>query len=470
MKSSGYRICYHIYFLFLMAIVTVVFSIIVYLLMMITFKLPSGDIKRTNWAKVFAKEFKEQIIPIDGRFQVSQKGLERLQEEQIGFQLLDDAGNEIYAFQKPECAKSGYSYAELLALCDQTASSKDKMLKLVESTSYGGKSYLYIVYIPVKINKVVMYLNGEHLTNGKTIFFTVILMLLFVILIAGSVYGLYTAKAISQLTMSIQAIAKRQYLPKVKRGIFGNIYEGLDQLDGEIKISDTQREKTEIMRKEWIANITHDLKTPLSPIKGYAEILQNDHMKSEEEWKQYARIMLKNANYMESLIGDLKLTYQLESGMLPIQLKKQNFVTFFRELVIDILNRPEYEKRQVQFESNSSEIAFAFDEKLLTRAFHNLMVNTFVHGDETTSLSIKIETDGKKLQINLSDNGKGMTDEEVSRLFERYYRGSNTEKKVEGTGLGLAIAKNIIDRHGGSINVSSRVAVGTTFLITFKVN
>lgn len=470
MKRSGYRISYHIYLLFLVAVVTVVLSIAIYLLRMITVKLPSGAYQRTNWAQTFAKDFKEQLIMVDGKLQVSQKGLKQLQDEKIGLQLLDDEGNEIFAFQKPEDAKSNYSYVELLAIENKTRADQDEMLALIESLSYEGESYLYIVYLPVKINKVMMYLNGDYMTNGKSIFLRGIFMLLIVIVIAGGAYGFYTAKAISHLTLSIQAIFKRQYVSRSKGGIFSDIYEGLDQLDQKIRSSDEEREKTETMRKEWIANITHDLKTPLSPIKGYAEILQNDYRKSEEECKQYARIMLKNAGYMESLIDDLKLTYQLESDMLPIKLEKQNFVTFFKELIIDVLNRPEYEEREIQFETSISKIVFSFDEKLLRRAFQNLIVNAFVHGDETTHLHIKLEVKDKKLQIMLADNGKGMTKEEIERLFERYYRGSNTEKKVEGTGLGLAIAKNIINKHGGMITVSSEVGIGTTFLITFKVN
>lgn len=128
--------------------------------------------------------------------------------------------------------------------------------------------------------------------------------------------------------------------------------------------------------------------------------------------------------------------------MLPIQRKKQNFVPAFREWIIDIL----------------------------MRAFQNLMINALVHGGEETAIEIQITKTEGKIELMMSDNGKGMTEEETKRLFERYYRGANTEKKIEGTGLGMAITKSIIELHNGRIRVRSRLQVGTTFFIDFPVN
>lgn len=228
------------------------------------------------------------------------------------------------------------------------------------------------------------------------------------------------------------------------------------------------------MRREWIANITHDLKTPLSPIKGYAEVLHDDTEKTAVEYRRYAGIMLKNAAYMENLIDDLKLTWQLENGTLPVNRQEQNIVRFLRELSIDILNRPEYENRMILFECSDNitdETALlSFDTKLFTRAFQNLMINAFVHGTKDTEVTVKIGVSESELTINVSDNGGGMSNVVAERLFERYYRGTNTESKTEGTGLGLAIAKNIVELHGGTISVNSTPGVGTSFLIRFPGN
>ena len=111
----------------------------------------------------------------------------------------------------------------------------------------------------------------------------------------------------------------------------------------------------------------------------------------------------------------------------------------------------------------------SFDEKLFTRAFQNLIINAFVHGGKDTKVTVQITALECEFHITVSDNGKGMNAVETDRLFERYYRGTNTESKTEGTGLGLAIAKNIIELHGGTISVSSTPDIGTSFLICFPV-
>ena len=247
----------------------------------------------------------------------------------------------------------------------------------------------------------------------------------------------------------------------------------MNELDGEVKASDRLREKTETIRREWISNITHDLKTPLSPIKGYAEILCDDTEKTTDQWRRYAEIMLKNASYMENLIDDLKLTWQLENNMLPINRQEQNIVRFLREISIDILNCPEYEERTIAFECSNNiadeTVMFSFDKKLLTRTFQNLIINAFVHGGKDTEVTVQIAVSEYWLNITILDNGKGLSAAETDRLFDRYYRGTNTESKTEGTGLGLAIAKNIIELHGGTISVTSSFGIGTAFLISFPV-
>lgn len=170
---------------------------------------------------------------------------------------------------------------------------------------------------------------------------------------------------------------------------------------------------------------------------------------------------------MENLIEDLKLTWQLENGMLPMERREQNLVCFLRELVIDILNRPEYESRNIRFECDNDTSSFSFDGKLFTRAFQNLMINAFVHGSKDTEVVLQITASTDEVNITVSDNGKGMSAAETDRLFERYYRGTNTESKTEGTGLGLAITNSIVELHCGTISVSSALNIGTSFCICF---
>ena len=242
-------------------------------------------------------------------------------------------------------------------------------------------------------------------------------------------------------------------------------------MDTEIQRSDQLKESTERARQEWITNITHDLKTPLSPVKGYAELLADGAAAESQTVQEYGSIILKNVDHVEKLINDLKLTYQLDSGAFPFHPRQVRLVRYLRELVIDITNDPTYSGRDLEFESNLPEFTSAVDPDLFRRAVQNLIVNALVHNPPETKVTISItKAQESGIHISIRDNGVGMSEEEQSNLFNRYYRGTNTKEKPEGSGLGLAIAKQIVTLHGGDIVVKSKPGEGTEFLILVPAN
>ena len=144
---------------------------------------------------------------------------------------------------------------------------------------------------------------------------------------------------------------------------------------------------------------------------------------------------------------------------------------YLRELVIDITNDPTYSGRDLEFESNLPEFTSAVDPDLFRRAVQNLIVNALVHNPPETKVTISItKAQESGIHISIRDNGVGMSEEEQSNLFNRYYRGTNTKEKPEGSGLGLAIAKQIVTLHGGDIVVKSKPGEGTEFLILVPAN
>ena len=469
MKKSGYRTIYHIYLIFFLSMLGALIAAIVIFCLLITVRTPDGAAMRSDWPKNFTEDFGTQIFFGGDQVQVGQKGIEQLQEYEIGLQILNGSGQEIFSYRKPEQAAAVYSDAALLQLGQTGGSGEDNETSFIGTFTNDGKDYLYLLFFPVRISKVTMYLNTAGFAGGKTIISLIFGILFLAVLVFGCIYGFRTTRVLGRMTASIRKIATRSYLPMQEQGTFRDVYAGLNILDAEIRESDRMRNETEKLRREWIANITHDLKTPLSPIKGYAEILREQGPENGEQCKRYAQFMLKNVSYMEELIDDLKLTYQLENGMLPPARQEHNFVRFIKELVIDILNNPEYESRVIHLETMTETVLFSFDQTLMTRAFQNLIVNAFVHGGEDTEITLQTSVFDKILQVVVSDNGKGMTQEEMELLFQRYYRGNNTEHKPEGTGLGLAITKSIIELHGGTISVSSIVGAGTAFQIHFPI-
>lgn len=289
---------------------------------------------------------------------------------------------------------------------------------------------------------------------------------LFIIFVVMAILGLWLVRHLSKIKKGIENISQRTYTRLPEKGIFSDVYCVLNKLDIEICNSDKVQEETERVRNEWITNITHDLKTPLSPIKGYAELLTSNAEIDKETMQEYGEIILKNVNHTEKLINDLKLTYQLDSGSMPFNPQSVKLVRYMKELVIDIVNDPAFKDRNIVFESNAQDIEICIDADLFRRAMNNLIINALTHNPTETKVTISIDINSKKEAcIYISDNGSGMSEAEQAELFNRYYRGTNTKEKSEGSGLGLAIAKQIITLHNGDIAVNSKLNEGTQFTI-----
>ena len=161
----------------------------------------------------------------------------------------------------------------------------------------------------------------------------------------------------------------------------------------------------------------------------------------------------------------MKLVYQLKSGMLPLAKEQHDVTRFAKEVVIDLLNSPEHEGRNVTFFSECSGMQCSFDDKLMRRALSNVVVNALKHNSPKTNVAVSLSCDEQLTYFEVADTGGGMTSQELEGLFERYWRGTNTEVKAEGSGLGMAIAKQIVEAHGGTIHAASTEGAGTTVTI-----
>lgn len=466
MKLSSYKSVFHIYVIFFILLIgTFVagFGMIIY---NITIQKPDGHIGISNWPINFTEDFNEYIVFADDGPQVKQSGLKLLQENSLWLQIIDKNGDEVQSFDKPQEIPTHYSPSDFLDIYQN--GTRDYSV-FSESIHSGDKDCTYIIGFPVRIFKMTMYVNKDRFTTSKPIILVMICVMLILLIISGLTYSFIITKQMSSMRKSIREIASRTYIPVVNRGSFSDVYDELNILNSEITSSDEERTKNEKMREEWISNITHDLKTPLSPIRGYAELISDTECKTEfEEFKKYGSIILKNTAYAEELINDLKLTYQLKNEMLPLNLIRQNIARFTKELVIDFLNNPEYQSSNISFFCANENIELSFDTVLLKRVMNNLITNALVHNTKDTVVSVSIKVEDR-IQISIQDNGRGMTKEELDNLFVRYYRGKNMDAKPEGSGLGMAISKQIIELHGGSIVAESQLGSGTCITIEFPV-
>lgn len=420
------------------------------------------------WPNRFTDNFSEWMEYENGEIHVQKIGLERLEEYGLWVQVIDENGQEIFAYRKPANYPTSYSMSELIDINTKRYENGNSVF--ISSFENSGKIWNYIVGFPYDIGKSMLYYNGETVGRLSPILRMVILLVFVTIFVSGISYCFWITRHLNKITKGIGTISLRTYKPIKEKGVFSNIYTALNEMDIEIRHSDKVQEDTDKVRREWIANITHDLKTPLSPIKGYAEMLADTSTPDSQTVQEYGTIILKNVNHAEKLMNNLKLTYQLDSGAIPYSPQKVRLIRYLKELVIDIINDTAFSGRDIGFESDLPELTVYIDPGLLRRALQNLIVNALVHNPPKTKVITSVELASENcVNIFIRDNGRGINETEQANLFNRYYRGTNTKERPEGSGLGLAIAKQIITLHGGDITVRSNLGAGTEFIISLPL-
>lgn len=435
----------------------------------ILFSIPEPEgLSLATWPNRFTDNFSIWMKNGKGTLQIEDIGLERLDEYDLWLQVIDETGQEVFSHNKPENFPAKYTASELMAF--STSDYEDGNTVFVSSFEEDGQTWNYLIGFPYDVGKYMLYYNGEVVGRLKPVF----TLSLFGVIFAGSalflIYGIWLTHQTGKIAKGIGSISRRVYKSIPEKGTFGSVYMALNKMNEEIRHSDQIKEETDRVRREWITNITHDLKTPLSPVKGYAELLADGTDVDTKTAQEYGTIILKNVDYAEKLMNDLKLTYQLESGAFPFRPQPVRLVRYLKELVIDIANDPAFSDRSIEFAYDLPEFTVSIDPDLFHRAISNLVINALVHNPPTTKVIVSVLKENQDIFISVRDSGIGISEAEQAELFNRYYRGTNTKEKTEGSGLGLAIAKQIIVLHGGEISVKSKIGEGTEFSIRLPVN
>ena len=264
------------------------------------------------------------------------------------------------------------------------------------------------------------------------------------------------SKPVTAITENIEDITNEKYQTKNNKGkLFSDVFEKLFYLNS--KLNENKR-----LKNEWISNISHDIKTPLSSIKGYAEIMSNEKYDvNPSEMATYASEILKSEVRIEELLSDLKISSILD-GNYTIKKEETNICELIKNCVDEI--EPNIKKNSKIEVIAPLKISTECNDRLIKRSIKNIIYNALVHNDKPILIIIALTKIESGVLIDISDNGKGINSEQLPNIFKRYYSGESTDKQ-KGSGLGLAIAKDAIQNHGGDITVESLPYDHTTFHI-----
>jgi two-component system phosphate regulon sensor histidine kinase PhoR len=224
--------------------------------------------------------------------------------------------------------------------------------------------------------------------------------------------------------------------------------------------------KAEKMRIEFVANVSHELRTPLTSIKGYTETLLQDLEEGRVADPDFLKIILKNSNRLLALINDLLDLSALESGALEIHVTD----TDPREALQHVIERvePVASAKKTKIVTEIETEILKADSKRLEQVLTNLIDNAIKYCPPQSIITVKFYDEADANVLRVCDNGPGIAEKYLDRLFERFYRlDKGRSRETGGTGLGLSIVKHIMQRHNGSVKAESILGQGTTFICRF---
>ncbi len=240
-----------------------------------------------------------------------------------------------------------------------------------------------------------------------------------------------------------------------------------------IRLKENEEEKIQADKdsKELISNISHDLKTPITAIKGYVEGIMDGVASSEEKLDKYIRTIYNKANDMDKLIDELTFYARIDTNKVPYSFNKICIVNFFRDCADEW--GLELDARNIGFTFTShlqSESLVIADVEQMKRVVNNIISNSVKYMDKAKSeISIDLYDEGDFIKIDLGDNGRGIAAADLPLVFERFYRTDSSRNSLQGgSGIGLSIVKKIIEDHGGRIWAKSAEGIGTHIMIVLR--
>lgn len=267
------------------------------------------------------------------------------------------------------------------------------------------------------------------------------------------------AKPIINMEKSANSLKNGDYNVVFEKGD----YTEIDNLATTLNATTTELAKTDKLRKELIANVSHDLRTPLTMIKAYAEMIQDISGDNKEKREEHLKVIIDETDRLTRLITDMMDLSKLESGILTIKKEEFNLTDTINMLLRSFRNMYEKEGYNFKFDCNEDIYVIA-DEIKIEQVLYNLISNAVNYSDDNKNIEINISKDKNNARIEVIDNGRGISKEKLPYIWDRYYKVGEIHKTSKtGTGLGLSIVKNILEKHGKKYGVESEVNKGSKF-------
>ena len=252
---------------------------------------------------------------------------------------------------------------------------------------------------------------------------------------------------------------------------FGELCQDFEEMRLRLKANAEEKVEYDKENKELISNISHDLKTPITAIKGYVEGIMDGVADTPEKMDKYIKTIYNKANEMDLLINELTLYSKIDTNRIPYNFTTISAKQYFLDCAEDLYM--ELEAKGVEFEYRNyleEDSKVIVDPEQLRRVINNIVSNSLKYMDKPKAkINLRIKDVGDFIQVELEDNGKGIAAKDMPNIFDRFYRSDTSRNSSKGgSGIGLSIVKKIVEEHGGKIWATSREETGTTMYFVIR--
>ncbi|MCI8504934.1 MAG: HAMP domain-containing histidine kinase [Lachnospiraceae bacterium] len=324
----------------------------------------------------------------------------------------------------------------------------------------------------------IMTYVGELIPQVKRLFGSVILAMLILLVLMAMLFSLWIYRTIlrpigelKKATNEIKAGNLDYELNIGERDEVGQLCMDFEEMRQRLKDNAEEKLQYEQENKELIRNISHDLKTPITAIKGYVEGIMDGVASSPEKIDKYIRTIYNKANDMDKLIDELTFYSKIDTNKIPYTFAKININAYFEDCVEEL--GLELEAKNIDlgfFDYTEESVIVIADAEQLKRVINNIVSNSVKYLDKKRGIiNIRLKDEGDFVQIEIEDNGRGIAARDLPNIFERFYRTDSSRNSSKGgSGIGLSIVKKIVEDHGGRIWATSKESIGTVMHIVLR--
>ena len=350
---------------------------------------------------------------------------------------------------------SGYFYNEL-----------EKYVKQIDFTFRDGTPGS--VFIVTKVNSLI----SRHLLIDM--FVAIIVILIFPSLMLTQWIHKGVFEPINELNVAMRKIKEGNFdyvLETDAKGEIGDLYRNYEDMRLRLKESTEENIQHEKQNKELVSNISHDLKTPITAIKGYVEGIMDGVADTPEKMDRYIRTIYNKANEMDRLINELTFYSKIDTNRIPYTFNKIHISDYFEDCVDELSVELDSSGISLTYFNYLEEDAVVIaDAEQLKRVINNIISNSLKYMNKPKGvINIRLRDVGDFIQIEIEDNGKGIAQKDLANIFERFYRTDASRNSSKGgSGIGLSIVKKIMEDHGGQVWATSKEGTGTTMYLALR--